>query len=183
MTSERQKLPTLGLAAIAFYIAHAVESLLRREPDNLLWVCNLGALAVGIGLLCGFPALNAIGTYWLVAGLPLWIYDLAKGGEFLWTSMLTHAGGLAVGFFGLRKLGLPRGVWWKASLALGALLLLCRMATPPKQNINLAHSPYPGWETTFPSHLVYLASLLGLFAAVAAALQFGLPRLGIKGTS
>ena len=80
------------------------------------------------------------------------------------------------------ELGLPRGVWWKASLALGGLILLCRVATPAKQNINLAHATYPGWETTFPSHLVYLASLLALFAAVAAAIQFGLPKAGFKVT-
>lgn len=183
MKAARGKLPALGLAAVAFYLTHAVDSILRRQPDNLLWVCNLGTLAVGIGLLFGSPNLNAIGTYWLVVGLPLWTYDLVKGGEFLWTSMLTHGGGLVVGFIGLRKLGLPSGGWWKATAALGALNLVCRVATPPKQNINLAHAPYPGWETTFPSHLVYLVSLLVLFAAVAAALQFGLPRLGFKGTS
>jgi hypothetical protein len=182
VTSAPRKLPALGLAAVAFYLAHATESLLRRQPDNLLWVCNLGALAVGIGLLLGSPTLNAIGTCWLVFGLPLWIYDLAKGGEFLWTSALTHGGGAIVGFVGLRKLGLPRGAWWKATVALGALNLFCRVATPAAQNINLSHAPYPGWEGMFPSHLVYLVSLLGVFAAVAAALEFGLPRLGFKGT-
>ena len=177
MSSERK----LGLAALAFYAAHAVDSILRRQPDNLLWVCNLGALAVGIGLLFGWPAWNAVGSFWLVLGLPLWIYDLVKGGEFLWTSTLTHGGGLVVGFAGLRKLGVPRGAWWKATVALGALNLACRALTPPRQNINLAHAPYAGWENTFPSHFVYLVGLLALFAAVAAALQFGLPRLGFKG--
>jgi hypothetical protein len=183
MNTTREKLPAAGLAAMAFYVVHAVESLLHRQPDNLLWACNLGALAVGIGLLMGSPTLNAIGTYWLVPGLPLWIYDLAKGGEFFWTSLLTHAGGLGVGFYGLRRLGLPRGAWWKATTALGALVVLCRVATPPKQNINLAHAAYPGWESTFPSHLVYLVSLLALFALVGATLQFGLPRLGFKGAT
>ncbi|HEV3027145.1 MAG TPA: hypothetical protein VG457_06200, partial [Planctomycetota bacterium] len=154
---------------------------LRREPDNLLWACNLGTLAVGMGLLFGSPTWNAIGTYWLVPGLPLWIYDLAKGGEFLWTSVLTHVGGLGVGFFGLRRLGVPRGGWWKATAALGALVAVCRVATPPKQNINLAHAPYPGWETTFPSHLAYLGALFALFTLVWASLQFGLPRLGFRG--
>jgi len=181
MRSGRKRLPALGLAAIAFYAAHAVDSLIRKQPDNLLWVCNLGALAVGVGLLFGWPTLNAIGLFWLVLGLPLWIYDLVKGGEFLWTSTLTHGGGLVVGFAGLCKLGLPRGAWWKATVALGALNLVCRV-TPPKQNINLAHAVYPGWEGVFPSHFVYLVGLLALFAAVAAALQFGLPKLGFKGT-
>lgn len=181
MTRERRRFPLLGLAAVAFYVAHAVESLLHKQPDNLLWMCNLGALAVGIGLLAGSPSANAVGTFWLVLGLPLWIYGLVKGEGFLWTSTLTHGGGLLVGLVGLRKAGLPRGAWWKATVALGALNVVCRV-TPEKQNINLAHAPYPGWETTFPSHFIYLVFVLALFAAVGGMLQVGLPKLGFKGT-
>jgi len=180
VSAERRAQPALGLAAVAFYLAHAAESLLRREPENVLWVCNLGTLIVGLALLLGWPTLNAIPTFWIAAGLPLWIYDLAKGGEFLWTSTLTHGGGLLLGLLGLRRLGLPRATWWKATVALIPLIALCRVATPTKLNINLSHAAYPGWETTFPSHLVYILSLFALFAAIAAALQALLPRLGFQ---
>jgi len=180
VSAERRTQPALGLAAVTFYLAHAIESVLRRQPDNLLWVCNVGVLLAGIALLFGWSTLNGVATFWLVPGLPLWIYDLSKGGEFLWTSTLTHGGGLVVGLIGIRRLGLPRGNWWKATAALVPLIVLCRVATPAKQNINLSHAPYPGWETTFPSHLVYIASLFATFAAIAAGLQVVLPWLGFK---
>jgi hypothetical protein len=178
MNPDRKRLPALGIAAVAFYAAHATTYLLRRQPENLLWVCHLGALAVGVGLIAGWPTWNAVGAFWLVLGVPLWIYDLSRGGEFIATSTLTHGGGLAVGAFGLRRIGLPRGAWWKATAALAGANLLCRAVTPPGENVNLAHAVYRGWESAFPSHFVYLVCLLALFAAVAWALQFGLPKLG-----
>jgi len=167
-----------GLAAIGFYAAHAAHYLWRRQPENLLWVCHLGALAVGVGWLLGWPTWNAVGTFWLTLGFPLWIVDLATGGEFIPTSILTHGGGLVLGVLGLRKLGLPSGAWWKGAVPLALLHLVCRWATPAASNVNLAHAIHPGWESFFPSHFVYLLSLLGLYTLIAASLQVGLRRSG-----
>ena len=171
---------SLGALGVAFYAVHAGQYVLRRQPENALWVCHLGALAVSVGLLFRWPAWIAVGAFWLALGVPFWILDLWSGGEFLPTSLLTHVGGLALGIWGLKRLGLPDGAWWKGVGALVAVNLFCRWATPPEQNVNLAHRIYEGWASTYSSHLFYLITLLALYAAVMVGLQFGLRRLGFK---
>jgi hypothetical protein len=168
----------LGALAVAFYAIHAAAHIARRQPENLLWVCHLGSLAVGLGLLRGSPTLNAIGTFWLCWGLPLWILYLSMGGEFMPTSIGTHVGGFVIGFVGLRRIGLPRGAWWKTVLAWATLVVLTRVATPPAENVNMAHRVQQGWEATFTSYPVYIVLIGTMGAALSLALQFGLPRIG-----
>ena len=175
----RQKpLAYLGLAEILCCAALCAQYALRRQLENVLWVCHLGALAVGLGCILRRPTSIAIGAFWLTLGVPLWIYYLAMGGEFLPVSLLTHAGGLALGYAGLKEFGLSKDIWWKATLALVLLHFFSRWVTPPEENVNLAHAVHPGWEATFPSHSVYVLSLLLLFMGVFIVLQFGLRRLG-----
>jgi hypothetical protein len=176
---KRRGMTALGVLGLLCYAVHGGQYLLRRQGENLLWVCHLGALAVGLGLLIRQPGLVAVGTLWLTVGLPLWIYDLASGGEFLPTSLLTHVGGLILGFIGIRRLGLPKGLWWKSAFGLAAIFLVTRVATPPPSNVNLAYRIYPGFERYFfGSHAFYLAGLLALFSVVALGFQVGLRGLG-----
>lgn len=170
----------MGAVALCFYAAHAAHYLQRRQPESLLWICHLGAVLVGIGLLTRQGALNAIGTLWLLVGFPLWIYDLVKTGEWLWTSILTHIGGPLIGLAGARKLGVPTGLWWKAVAALLPIVLLSRWVTPPAANINLAHAVYPGWESVFPQYWLYAVVLIALYAAAAFVFQVVSRRLGWK---
>jgi len=159
-----------GLLGLAFYAAHGTVHVLRGHPEDLLWVCHLASLAVGIGWLSSSPTANAIGVMWLSFGLPLWALDLATGGEFFPTSALTHVGGLALGVLGVRRFGMPPGAWWKAILALAAVQQLCRWTTPVEANVNLSRAVWKGWERAFPSYPAYCALLLtgcgALFFAV-----------------
>lgn len=152
----------LGLAAIGCYAIHAAFHLLNGRPEELLWSCHLGALLVGVGLLWSSPITNGIGLLFLCMGTPLWLLDLVGGGVFYPTSSFTHLGGLAIGLCGARRLGMPSGTWWKAVLALLALILVCRLVTPPSANVNVAFAIYPGMEKVFPSHPVYLATMMCL---------------------
>jgi hypothetical protein len=181
-TSERRGWgwAALGVASVSFYAVHAGQYLVRRQAENALWICHLAALMVGIGVLSGRPNLTAIGTLWLLMGLPLWLYDLGSGGEFVPTSLLTHVGGLIVGLVALKKQGLPEGLWWKAPAASLPVLAVSRLFTPPAANINLVHRAHPGSESLFPSHALYLAALLGVLAAVGTAVPLLLRRLGFK---
>jgi hypothetical protein len=154
-----------GFGALGCYAVHGGFHLLNGRPAELLWMCHLGAAIVGVGLLRSSPTLNGIGTLFLCVGTPLWVMYLAGGGEFYPTSCLPHIGGLAIGLYGVRRLGLCAGVWWQAVLSLIALILICRLVTPPEANINVAFAVYPGLEKTFPSHLVYLATMMALAAA------------------
>jgi len=142
----------------------------------LLWSCHLGAALVGIGLLSSSATTNGIGLLFLCMGTPLWMMDLAGGGEFYPTSSLTHVGGLAIGLYGARRLGLPSGAWWKAVVALITLILICRLVTPPRANVNVAFAIYPGWEKVFSSHLVYLATMMGAAAAYFFVCEYVLRR-------
>ena len=84
----------------------------------------------------------AVGVCWVLFGLPIWLLDLATGGTLNPTSVFTHVGGPAVGILALRRLGWPAGVWWKASIAEAALLLLTRLVAPPERNINLVFAAF-----------------------------------------
>lgn len=167
----------LGLLAVALFAAHGTANVLQGHPENMLWACNVAVLAVGVGLLLRSPLMNAVGSLWLVVGLPLWALYLLEGGECLPTSPLSHLGGLVLGSLGSRKLGFPRNAWWKASLFLVLLHLFSRWATPPQENVNLAHFIWPGWEDYFPSHLSYGAVVLSFYVTASLAVELGWRRL------
>jgi hypothetical protein len=72
----------------------------------------------------------------------LWFVYLAIGQLFRPTSALTHIGGIIVGYIGLKSLGMPRGIWWKAIAGLWLLLILSRWLGTPELNVNLAFHLY-----------------------------------------
>lgn len=162
-----------GAVALVCFAVHGGFHVLRGEPEDLLWACHLGAVLVGVGLLARRARVNAVGTLWLALGTPLWLLDLAAGGEFFPTSLLTHVVALAIGIYGVRKLGVPAGVWWQSAVALLALIALCRFVTPERANVNVAFAVPPPWQHNFPSHSVYLATMM----TVAAAYFFALERV------
>jgi len=166
----------LGLAALGCYAIHAGFHVLSGRPEEALWMCHLGAALVGIGLLSSSTTTNGIGTLFLCIGTPLWVMYLAGGGEFYPTSCFPHLGGLAIGLYGVRRLGLPSGTWWKAVLALVVLILVSRLVTPPPANVNVAFAIYPGWEKYFPSHLVYLGAMIAQAALYFFAFEYALRR-------
>jgi hypothetical protein len=154
-----------GLAAIAFYAAHAWEFRRLQKSENALWACHIGCLLVGFGWLGGWPTINAIGLLWLLPGIGFWLLYLVIGGLFMWTSVLTHVGGILLGLWAARQFGFPEGVWWKAGLGFIGLILVSRRLSRRSENVNFSIKVWPGWETRFPSYKRYVAGLvLGAFA-------------------
>jgi hypothetical protein len=151
----------LGIAAVACYAIHAAVHLVRGEWYDLFWACHVAALLVGGGLLARSAMINSVGVLLGLMGLPLWLADLAAGGEFYPTSILTHVVALSIGLFGIIRLGMARGSWWRAALVLVGLIGFCRLATPPGPNVNVAFAIQHGWESHFASHLSYLAWMVG----------------------
>ena len=176
MANTRRAMTTFGCLALGCYAVHAAFHLLHNHPEDLLWACHLGAAIVGIGLLISSSTLNGIGTLFLCLGTPLWLTELAGGGAFYPTSCFTHIGGLAIGLYSARRLGIPGGTWWKAIVALIALILICRLVTPPQSNINVAFAIYPGMEKYFSSHFSYLATMLSIAAGYFFIIEFVLRR-------
>ena len=166
----------LGLAALVCYAIHAGFHILNGRPEEVLWVCHLGSALVGVGLLRSSAAMNGIGTLFLCMGTPLWVMYLAGGGEFYPTSCFPHLGGLAIGLYGVRRLRLPSGAWWKAVVALVSLILVCRLVTPAQANVNVAFAIYPGWERVFPSHPIYLAVMMAPSAGYFFLCEYALRR-------
>jgi hypothetical protein len=136
------------------------------QPLNLLWGCNLACLAAAAGLLLDRPRVAAVGVLWLAFGVPIWLLDLATGGEFIATAAATHLGGLAFGAAGLAGRGFPAGAWREAALAAFALQELSRWATPRADNVNLASAVWPGWERIFHSYPLYRLTVMATFTAV-----------------
>jgi hypothetical protein len=168
----------VGPVALGCYVAHAAEILVGYAPANLLWTCNVGALAAALGLLARAPAPTAVGAFLLVLGEPFWIIDLATGGALLYTAPLTHLGMLALALWGVRRLGLPRATWWLTSAAVSVATGAARLVGPPAENVDLAFAIPLGMGRPWLPHLAYLAALAVVLTAINLALQRGLGRLG-----
>ena len=159
--STREPRPTtlrrfgLGALALLFFVIHATFHAIRGRPYDILWNCTLSNALIGVGLLVGRSRPVAIGVTWLCLGNLFWLGDVLTGGEFFFTSTLTHFGGLAVGVLGVRSLGWPQRTWLFASLGTLGLQQLSRFVTPPAANVNLAFSVYIGWERYFPTYRTY----------------------------
>lgn len=164
----------LGLAALLGTAIHYTYHLYHQRPWDLLWACHVAALLIGVGCLFDWPPCVGVGVLWLVVGVPMWLLDLATGGELTPTSLLTHVGGLTVGLIYIGNRGMPSGAWWQAILAMAALQLVCRWTTPADANVNLAHAVYQGWEGWFPSYRWYWVFLMGVFGVVFVAAEWGL---------
>jgi hypothetical protein len=141
---------------------------------------HLGAALVGVGLLAASPTTNGIGALFLSMGTPLWVIYLAAGGEFYPTSVFPHVGGLAIGLYGVRRVRLPSGTWWKAVASLAMLILVCRLITPASANVNVAFAIYPGWEKLFPSHSIYLVVMMVESAGFFLLSEFALRRWFVR---
>jgi len=165
----------LGAAGLALYAVHAARHATLRQPEHLLWLCNVAAVAVGGGLLLGRPMLNAIGVLWLIVGDPLWLVDLIRGGELLPTSLLTHGAGLVLGLVGLRRLGLPSGAWWRAVLAGLVLLAVTRALTPAAADVNLVYTFWPA-DGRAP-RVAGAVALVGVGAVAVLLVEWALRRV------
>ncbi|NUM54299.1 MAG: hypothetical protein HUU46_11695 [Candidatus Hydrogenedentes bacterium] len=152
----------LGVAALAGYAVHAMYHVSRGEPEHAIWVCHLAAAFVGVGLLAGTQLLLSVGALHLALGTPLWLFDLSQGGEFLPTSLGTHVLGLAIGLWSIWRFGIYRGAWWIAAAIMLALIVLSRLITPARSNVNLAFATPNGMDRYISSHLAYLAIMIGI---------------------
>lgn len=159
----------LGLAGLGLFAQKLAHDLPLGLGPNNLWLCHLGNLLMGAGLLAARWPLARVGALWLLPGVAVWLIDIAVTGRTTLPSVLSHLGGLAL------ALQVSRRTPFRPTDALAAWLgfLLvqqaCRWWTPAALNVNLAHAIYPGWERFFSGYFVYaLVIALGTGAALAA---------------
>lgn len=165
-----QKLPQeslrlVGVLPLIFFIAQAIHYWRINELGHLLWMCNIGNLMFAVGLFFWLRRLMLVAIIWTIPGMLIWIlYVVLAWGIFL-SSTLAHVGGLVVGMFVLRQIGMDRLTWLYAFGWYLLIQLLSRFFTPSVLNVNLAHRIQPGWETRFGSYWqfwVVLTLVVGL---------------------
>ena len=133
-----------GLVAVAAAGWVGVDYWRVGHLANVLWTCNVCALLQGIGLLWRRPALVKLATVWLWVGLPVWLLDALQSGDWHAHSWATHLALPLLGLWSLRQNPTTARVW-PAAIALGvALKVVCRLATPAADNVNLA---FRAWDT------------------------------------
>jgi hypothetical protein len=142
----------IGILPLIFFLAQAFHYWRIGQPGHMLWMCNIGNLLLAIGLFSDNRRLTRIAIIWTIPGLFVWfIYVVLSWGVFF-TSTLAHVGGLIVGMFVLRQIGMDRGTWPYAFGWYLLIQLLSRFFTTADLNVNLAHRMQPGWEQRFGSY-------------------------------
>jgi hypothetical protein len=145
----------LGLLPLGFFLANLAANFGEGHPGNSLWMCYLANLLLAAGLLLNRPEPIRPGAIWILPGIPLWLMDMISTGIVRPTGVLAHLGGAAVGIFALSRFRVGRRAWLHAFLLFLAVQQLCRWATPPDLNVNLAHGIYAGWEQMFTGYWSY----------------------------
>jgi len=163
------------ISALGCYAIHAGFHILSGRPEEVLWMCHLGAALVGVGLLSSSATTNGIGTLFPVCRDAAVVMYLAGGREFYPTSCFPHLGGLAIGLYWCPPVGLPSGTWWRAVLALIALILVCRLVTPARAMSTLRLRSTLGGRR-FSFHPIYLAAMMGLAAGYFVGFEYVLRR-------
>jgi hypothetical protein len=175
-----------GLFPLVFFIAQAAHYWRIDEVGHMLWMCNIGNLLLAIGLFLNNARLIRVAVIWMFPGLMVWFaYVVLAWGVFL-SSTLAHVGGLIVGIFAIRRVGMDRAGW---RYALGWYLLvqfLSRLVTPANLNVNLAHHVDPGWQQTFNAYwefwLVLTILAVILLWIIGSALHRIWPTKGTAGS-
>ncbi|HET6978409.1 MAG TPA: hypothetical protein VFI24_18905 [Pyrinomonadaceae bacterium] len=159
--SPRTKLRLLGIFPLIFFLAQVVHYWPINELGNLFWMCNIGNVALALGLFLEKPVVIRLAAIWMIPGLFIWIiYVVLAWGVFL-SSTLAHVGGLAVAMIALSQVGMDRTAWrWSFGWYL-VIQLLSRFFTSPALNVNLAHAVQPGWDQAFHSYWSFWLVLTG----------------------
>ncbi|MCE9600000.1 MAG: hypothetical protein K8S54_18715 [Spirochaetia bacterium] len=170
----------LGVVALLFYAIHATISIRAHESSNLLWLCNAGALLIGMGLILGRLEPLGIGLLWSMLGNTVWTMFVYFGATFHWSSLLTHAGGLIIGLMGARLMGLPARTWLWALLSLPVLQILSRLFTRKADNVNVAFRIQDGLGDRFDNYLTFWILVFLTCALCFIIFEFLLRKLFVK---
>src|SRR5678809_610700 len=109
--SPRTRMRLLGLLPLVFFLAQCVHYWRIDQLGHLLWMCNIGNLLLAIGLFWGNCRLMRVAIIWTIPGLFVWFLYVVLAWGLFFTSTLAHVGGLIVGMFVLRQIGMDRGTW------------------------------------------------------------------------
>jgi hypothetical protein len=180
--------PALRVGALAWLAIYLPSYAAAYGFRNFLFLCNLGVILTAIAilrgdrLLLGSQAVAApvIGLAWgLDAGWRVVTgAHLFGGTEYMWdpqyplfTRLLSlyHLVWPILVVALVRRLGYDRRSWTLQALIAGGVLVICRLWTPPTENINFAFVD-PIFHRAFEPAILHLAIVLTALAGVAYGL-------------
>lgn len=142
----------LGVLPLIFFMFQAIHYWRFGGLGHLLWMCNLGNVLLGIGLLLGHREMIRAAALWTIPGLGVWIYYVLLASGFYFSTTLAHVGGITVGLIALRRVRMDRHAWIYAFAWYLFTQLAARLLAPPELNVNVAHRVQAGWENFFNSY-------------------------------
>lgn len=154
----------LGLLPLAFFAVQTIHYTRYGGVGHLLWMCNIGNVLLGIGLLLGHRELIRAAAIWTIPGLVIWIKYVLLASGFYFSTTLAHVGGITVGLIALRRVGMDRLAWVYAFAWYLLVQLAARVLTTPELNVNVAHRIQAGWESGFSSYWKFWIVLTVLVA-------------------
>lgn len=160
----------LALGGVAAFSLHTYFKLQDGLLPELLWGCNVSAVALILGFAFEWDRVVGAAFLWrLVLGEPGFLLGVGSGERYGWTSALVHLLPTALALFYLKRSGLPRGSAFWAALASLLLVVASHALSPPALNVNFAHARVPQLSAWFPglwsyrvvSALLIAGSLVG----------------------
>lgn len=178
--SDRRLHVALALLGTAAFLAHTLLKVRDGLLPELLWGCNVSAVALILGFAFEWPRVVGAAFLWrLVLGEPGFLAGLGSGERYTWTTVLVHGVPTLLALLFLHRSGLPRGSAAWALAASLALVPLSRAWTPADLNVNFAHRRLAPLAARVPGRWSYrMASLLLAAAALGLAEAAGRRLLG-----
>lgn len=183
-------LNALGLFFLAYGVFAVDYAIYRDQPSWAFWICYVGMVLIGIGLLVRNSKLVVSQLYLLTFPLIIWLTDFTSkvvtGEHWLGVTdyffkelllparliSLEHFIVLPLGYFGFWLLGGERkGAWLLSLVEVTIIYLIIRTMTDPLQNVNCVFEsclPYVPTDSFYPLRWfgVALATILASLAAV-----------------
>lgn len=156
----------LGLLPLIFFLFQTIHYWRFGGMENLWWICNVGNVMLGIGLLISHREVIRAAAIWTIPGLAIWIFYVLLPSGFYFSTALAHVGGIVVGLVALRRVRMDRIAWIYAFAWALLIQLVTRVLTSPELNVNVAHRIQPGWENIFNSYWKFWLVMAVMTAAV-----------------
>lgn len=165
----------LGVLPLIFFLVQTIHYWRFGGMGNLLWICNLGNVLLGIGLLIDQRELIRAAGIWTIPGLLIWIVYVLLPSGFYFSTTLAHVGGIIVGLIALKRVGVDRFAWLHAFVWMLLTQIVARLVASPELNVNVANRVQSGWETSFSSYwkfwVVMMLAVAGGLWAIAKSLS------------
>jgi len=161
----------LGLLPLSFFAIQFNHYWRYGGLGNLMWMCNVGNVLLGVGLLLGHRELIRAAAIWTIPGLGIWIRYVLLASGFYFSTTLAHLGGITIGLIALRRVRMDRIAWIYAFAWYLLMQAAARLLTSRDLNVNVAHAVQTGWEKMFSSYWKF-------WIAMAVLVAFGLWAIG-----